>query len=118
MKKIIFIVLYLLYNQSFIYAQKENIDNLLFLSSTFFSESKITYKIIENINHTFGYDIYVGGKLFIHQTSIPSLSGNDGFSIRTDAKKTAKLVIEKIKKGEVPPTITYEELEKIKITLK
>lgn len=74
-----------------------------------------TYTIIPAVNKTWGYDINAGKKLFIHQPSIPGLPGNEGFKTKADAEKVAKLVIGKIKKGEMPPGVTLEELKKLKV---
>ena len=38
-----------------------------------------TYNIIEAANNSWCYDVYVDGRLMIHQTSIPGLPGNEGF---------------------------------------
>jgi hypothetical protein len=78
----------------------------------------ITYKIINGINQTYGYDIYVDGKIMFHQPSIPCLPGLNGFKKRKDAKNIALLVITKIKNGMMPPTITKEEMEKAGVSLK
>ena len=75
----------------------------------------IDYKIISSANHTWGYDIYKGGKKIIHQSCVPGMPGQDGFSNKLQAKKTARLVIKKIKQGEMPPTVTPEELKDLKV---
>jgi hypothetical protein len=75
-------------------------------------KESITYKIIDAPNHTYGYDIYINGKLAYHQTLRPAVSGNVGFSTKEKAEKVAKLAIAKIKKNQVPPTITIEELKR------
>jgi len=56
-----------------------------------------SYTIIPSVNNTWGYDIYLQKRLFIHQPSVPGLPGNEGFNTRIDAKKAARLVIGKIK---------------------
>ena len=72
-----------------------------------------TYRIVNSTHNTFGYAIYNGSKMMIHQPTIPGMPGNDGFKTQQQASKTAELVITKMKKGEMPPTITAEELKKI-----
>ena len=67
------------------------------------------------MNKTWGYDIYMEKRLFIHQPGIPALPGNEGFKTKADAEKVARLVIGKIKKGEMPPSVTLEEMKKIKV---
>jgi hypothetical protein len=74
-----------------------------------------TYTIIPAQNKTWGYDIYIEKRLFIHQPGIPGLSGNEGFKTKADAEKVAKLVIGKIKKGEMPPSVTIDEMKKLKV---
>ena len=51
----------------------------------------------------------------IHQTSAPAVSGNEGFKTKEDATKVALLVIEKIRKGEMPPTISIDEMKKLNV---
>lgn len=76
---------------------------------------KLTYKIINAPEKTYCYDIYADNKLTIHQPSIPGMPGNKGFKTNADAEKVAKLVIEKMKKGEMPPTVTTDEMKKLKV---
>ena len=73
------------------------------------------FVIIPSINGTWGYDIYSNGKIFIHQTSKPGLTGNEGFATKAKAKKVAELVVSKLQKGEIPPSITAEEMKKLKV---
>ena len=73
-----------------------------------------TYKIISAANGTYGYDIYADGKLRIHQPAIPAIPGNEGFKTKAAAEKVANLAISKMKKGESLPTISPEELKKLK----
>ena len=75
-----------------------------------YANSKLTYKIIDATAHTYGYDVYADGRLMIHQKSIPAMPGNEGFKTKAGAEKVAQLVISKIKKGEMPPTVTVEEM--------
>ena len=79
-----------------------------------FKKANITHLIIPGINSTWGYDILVNDKLTIHQPSIPSLPGNEGFKTKDGAEKVARLVIKKMKKGEMPPSIDAEEMKKLK----
>lgn len=85
-----------------------------FPSVNLFIESKITYVIKSCINNTWGYDILVDNQLMIHQPTIPGMHGNEGFKTKGGTEKVAKLVISKMKKGEMPPTVTIDEMKKIK----
>lgn len=78
------------------------------------TDSNIRFKIIPAANYTWGYDIYLENELTIHQPTIPGLPGNEGFKTKEAAQKVAELVVEKMKKGEMPPTVTEEELKKLK----
>jgi len=81
-----------------------------------YTNSVLTYNIIDSPNNTFGYDVFVDGRLIIHQTSMPGLPGNDGFKTKDDAAKVAELVMYKIRKGEMSPTVSIEEMKNIGIT--
>jgi len=74
-----------------------------------------TYRIIHTAENRYGYEILIKKSLFIHQPSIPGLAGNKGFMRKSDAEKVAMLVIKKIQKGILPPTITTKELDSMKI---
>lgn len=76
-------------------------------------KDSLTYTILINQDKTYGYDILKNGKVLIHQASIPGVSGNKGFDSKNNAQKVAVLVIKKIRKGEMPPTVTKEELKKL-----
>ena len=78
-----------------------------------YANTKLTYKIIDMPKHTYGYDVFGDGRLMIHQPSVPALPGNEGFKTKEDATKVALLVIDKIRKGEMPPTISIDEMKKV-----
>lgn len=79
------------------------------------TDSSLTYKIIPSVQNTWGYDIYRNRKLFIHQPSIPGVAGNKGFKTKEDAGTVARLVMAKIRKGEMPPSVTINEMQKIRV---
>jgi hypothetical protein len=62
-----------------------------------------------------GYELYDGNRILIHQEIIPALPGNRSFSSREDARKTGQLVLRKIKNGQLP-VITVEELEELNVS--
>ena len=86
-----------------------------FPEASAYANTKLTYKIIDAPKHTYCYDVFADGRLMIHQTSVPALPGNEGFKTKEDATKVALLVIDKIKKGEMPPTISIDEMKKLKV---
>ena len=55
-----------------------------------------TYSIIPSVQNTWGYDIFMGKQLLIHQPCVPGLSGNKGFQDKITAEKAAKLATKKI----------------------
>jgi len=80
-----------------------------------YANTKLTYKVIDAPKHSYGYDVFADGRLMIHQTSAPALPGTEGFRTKEGASKVALLVIEKIKKGEMPPTISTDEMKKLNV---
>ncbi|MBE7170265.1 MAG: DUF4907 domain-containing protein [Williamsia sp.] len=79
------------------------------------AQPQFTYTIIEGANGTFGYDVYVDGRLKLHQPSIPAMPGNKGFKTKAAAAQVAQLAIRKMKEGESLPAISPEELTKLKV---
>lgn len=79
-----------------------------------YKDTKLSFQLIPAPNNTFGYDIYADGRLMIHQTSVPAMPGNNGFKTRRGAEAIARLVISKIRRGEMPPTVGVDELKKLK----
>ena len=86
-----------------------------FPEASAYANTKLTYKIIDAPKQTYGYDVFADGRLMIHQTSAPALPGNEGFKTKADATRVALLVIDKIKKGEMPPTISIDEMKKLNV---
>lgn len=98
--------------------QKAAEKEIAFPKASQYSNTKISYKLISAPANTYAYDIYADGKIMIHQTSIPAMQGNEGFKTKAAAEKVAQLVIGKIKKGEMPPTVSIEEMKKLKVISK
>ena len=67
------------------------------------SPEKISYIIINANSDTYGYDIYINNKRYIHQLTIPGMPGNNGFQNKPDAEKIAKLVIDQVQKKRDTP---------------
>jgi hypothetical protein len=72
-----------------------------------------TYLTVQNQNSEWGYQLFKDGQLMINQQNIPAVQGNKGFSSKNDAEKIARFILEKVKKGEFPPTISVEELDSL-----
>lgn len=58
--------------------------------------------------HGWGYDILVNDTLFIRQETVPAQQGNSGFPVKNLAEKTARLIINKMERGELPTVTTFE----------
>jgi len=58
-----------------------------FPTASTYTNTKLTYQIIDAPNHTYGYDVLPDGRLMIHQKSIPATPGNEGFKAKADAEK-------------------------------
>lgn len=84
-----------------------------FPASSAYDNTNLTYNIIDAPNNTFCYDVFANGRLIIHQSSVPGLPGTEGFKTKEDAVKVAELVMYKIRKGEMPPTVTIEEMKEL-----
>jgi hypothetical protein len=78
--------------------------------------ARYTIQIIPSVNGTYGYQIADHGKVIIVQNSIPSLAGNHGFQTQRDAERCAELVISKLKRNEMPPSIKPSELDALGIS--
>lgn len=89
-------------------SQKENTPQPL---------NNITYKTFANDSAPggFGYDIYVDGRMMVHQPNIPAVMGNRGFNTEEEAAKTANLVMFKLKNNIMPPSISTSELDSLGI---
>lgn len=59
-----------------------------------------------------GYDITGKGKVRIHQPFMPAIEGEKPFPDKASARKTARMVIRKMKNREMP-SVTPEEIRKI-----
>lgn len=75
------------------------------------------YFVIKAANQTFGYNVYADGHLYLHQPIIPGVAGNNGFADTATAGRVARLVIRKLRMGEMPPTITQEELKQMMVII-
>ncbi|MBV9963330.1 MAG: DUF4907 domain-containing protein [Parafilimonas sp.] len=74
-----------------------------------------TVHIFSSHKKGYGFDILIGNKVFIHQPFIPAVQGNQRFATKTDANKTASLMLFKLRKHGMPPTISTAELDSLHI---
>lgn len=67
----------------------------------------------QDSEYGWGYQLFKDGKLIIDQKHVPAIQGKKGFSSKEDADLTANYILEKIKKGAFPPTVSVEELDSL-----
>ena len=113
-------ILYLVFVMLFIYCVNAQVNQphtngILPKKET--NNYQLSYKIITNSDYSFGYDILDHNHTLVHQPNIPGLSGNNGFKVKTDAEKIAKLVMYKIQHNLMPPSVTINEIDSLKIKL-
>lgn len=96
-------------------AAKVNVKKTSSVTSNDEVKGKLKYVIISGLNNTYGYDVFKDEVKLIHQPIIPGYDGINGFTSPQQAEKVASLVIKKIKKGEMPPTITKLELKELNV---
>lgn len=65
------------------------------------------------VGNGWGYDVYVGGGLMIHQPHIPAIPGDVPFKKEEEAKKVGELMAKKIRENIMPPSVSVEELIKL-----
>jgi hypothetical protein len=82
-------------------------------SAAVVTSASYRYQVIEAPEKTFGYDVYKDDVMFIHQPHIPGMPGVKGFEREDQARKAADLMIDKMKNGIVPPTLSEEEIADI-----
>ena len=73
----------------------------------------ISVKVIPSVNKTYGYDILLYQRPFVHQPNIPGFPGNEGFTTEERARTVAEFVVKKIRNSEMPPTVSIEDLNKM-----
>ncbi len=81
-------------------------------TSTKLPVKKLEVKTFQNENG-WGYDIFRNGKRYIHQPSKPAVGGTNGFDTKLQAQKFGELVVYKIEKGIIPPTVSIMEVDSI-----
>ncbi len=90
---------------------KDTAENVTFPAPTEYKDAKLTSRIVDSPNGTFGYEVYTDGKLLVQQKNVPGRPGWSGCPRREQAEKLAALVIDKISHGIMPPTVSNEELK-------
>ena len=82
-----------------------------------YATAQLSQLLIHAPEQTYGYMIFINGDLVVEQTSMPGLPGKKGFERPEDAAKVAALVIHKIRKNEMPPSVTADEIKNLGIKI-
>jgi len=97
-----------------------NIHLLLITSLTIFStNAQYCSEYVGNetvdpiIVATWGYQLLKDGKLMIDQKNIPAIQGNRGFSTNEKAELMGSFILQKVKNGGFPPTVSIEEMDSL-----
>ncbi|APU67815.1 DUF4907 domain-containing protein [Christiangramia flava] len=91
--------------------------SLIFVINLKVKPEEYTYQIDEYKSAGYGYSIFYNHRLLIKQKKIPVIQCNQKFHTKQDAGEVAELVIIKMKNG-INPSISYEELVNLSITIK
>jgi hypothetical protein len=84
----------------------------LFISSCE-ANVKINCRVIR-VGNGWGYELFSGEKVMVHQEIIPAIQGEFPFVSRRDARKTGKLALYKMANCRLP-VITQHDLDSMKI---
>lgn len=79
------------------------------------STPEYTVIAVEQPESGWGYQILQDGKLAIDQKHIPAIQGLKTFSSKEKAEKTANFIVEKMKRGVFPPTVSETELDSLEV---
>jgi predicted glutamine amidotransferase len=79
-----------------------------------YKNAAVSVETFCNADSTWGFDIFLDGKLFIHQEIIASGS-SEGFQTEQEAVKSAGAVILKIRSNSIPHTLSPHELDSLGI---
>ena len=91
---------------------------IAYLSSAYLSwknNYNIESKVVKSVGG-WGYQIYIGKKIYINQRNIPAIAGIKQFVNEEQANRVAELVESKIKQKHSSPTISVYELDSLGIT--
>ncbi|KAA1268064.1 DUF4907 domain-containing protein [Leptospira interrogans] len=107
---ILFIILIVFTSCDLPKSEKADVQSV---DQTSLKNAKFQIKTYRSDSGGYGYDIFVNTARMIHQPHIPGLKGVKGFDLESQAEQTANLVINKLRSGIMPPTITEQEIDLI-----
>ncbi len=103
---------------------EENIDSIrvemgkqIKLIADKFIKADLKIVIINVADKRYGYQIISDGNMLIEEKSIPAIAGYIGFINEEEARRVAEFALQRIKAGEMPPSISIEDLKRLQITM-
>jgi len=88
------------------------------------SDAKVetqNFEVVTFQNNTsaggWGFDLYVDGKRYIHQPTVPVVAGVYGFRTKEQSEMAGNMMVEKLKQGKQPPTLDESDLRFLGIKL-
>lgn len=108
---IFFILLIASCNSTIEHSKEEIVDTKAPIKNN--SNAEFSVAVIENQDATWGYQLLKDGKLMIDQKNIPAIQGNRGFSTKEKAELMGSFILQKVKNGGFPPTVSIEEMDSL-----
>ena len=100
------------------------VDQSKVLISDSASDAKVeiqNFEVITFQNNTsaggWGFDVYVDGKRYIHQPTVPVVAGDYGFRTKEQSEMAGNMMVEKLKQGKQPPALDENDLRFLGIKL-
>lgn len=78
----------------------------------------LAYRVYPMQNATYGFDILLNGKIYIHQPIVPCKEGLNGFATQESAQSVAELMTERLKNGDYRYLIKEDEIDSLEGNLK
>lgn len=83
-------------------------------NSTLVQDSVLNFRVYK-VDDGWAYEIVHEGQIIIRQNYIPAIEGRKAFKDSLMAHKTASLIIHKIRKNIMPPSVSISELDSLGI---
>lgn len=103
-------------NEQTLTNQPNGNDTAALTENKFEKTPEFTVETFENAKNEWGYRIMQADQIFINQPHIPAVPGRLGFQNEREAGSVGNLVVHKLESGEMPPSVTREELDSLNIS--
>ncbi|MFD2722147.1 DUF4907 domain-containing protein [Hymenobacter monticola] len=75
--------------------------------------AEFTAAVEPNADGSYGYVVKANGRPLILQPHVPGRPGTRGFATAAQAQQVAQLVESKLRRGQMPPSVTAAELDSL-----